>query len=135
MSLSVPSRLGCSDAVVAHLAAAGVPVGQARAPAGAAGPYGVVYDGGGPGLSGPVADPYADAAHRMVVHALGASQQEALAIADLFRRRMLAAALAVPGRVVQRVDLESSAPALRDDDVHPPLWDAVETYLIYTTAP
>jgi hypothetical protein len=132
---TVPSRLDVSDAAVTHLAAAGLSVGQGQAPTEADPPYVVAYEGGGPALTGPVAAPYADSVPRLVLHSVGRSQQEALATADKARLRMLAFPLAVPGRVVQRVDLESAASPLRDDDVSPPLWDAVDIYLIYTTAP
>ena len=123
-------------AVLAKLAAGGVMVGDGVRPdawATATAGYVVLY----PLMvdpDGPAADAYADAESEYQITAVGRTRAQAQFAADKARSVMLAPGLSIPGRaLMQPVEWSPSRGVTRDDDEDPPLFYAVDSYLIRTT--
>lgn len=111
-------------------------VGDAARPenwASSSGGYAVLYPLSVP-TDGPVSDPYADAESEYQVTAVGVTRAQAQIVADKARTLMLTAPLTIPDRVLmQPVEWSDSRGVERDDDVSPPLFYAIDRYMIRTT--
>lgn len=93
----------------------------------------VVIHGSAGDLSGSLGDRFADLAIPIQLTAVGEGEQQALAYADAARAALLTVPLAVDGRTVQPPWQSASQPALRDEEVNPPLWIATAQYVIKST--
>lgn len=94
-------------------------------------PYSVLYPSS-PDLDGPIGDKYADAEHTVMVHHIGTGPEQAEWLADQVAAALLPG-VAVPGRDLLYVTREDSQPVQRDEDVKPPLYYVVDTYVVATT--
>lgn len=105
------------------------PAEWATAPAG----YVVLYPLDSP-ADGPVSDAYADTDSTYQVTAVGKSRAQAEIAADKARSLMLTGSLSIPGRVLMEPVVRSESRGVeRDDDTSPPLFYAVDRYVIRTT--
>lgn len=89
-------------------------------------PYAVLYRAGtGPLNTGPVGDPHADGAPLLQLTCVGATPEQADALADKLRPTLLARPTLTGQRVMQ-VSLETSQPVRRDDSTAPPVFYAAD---------
>jgi hypothetical protein len=116
-------------AVLAALAGAGRPVGDAIRPAGNP-PFVVVYPQTGL-RSGTVSDPEADASLLYRLMCVGWDRVGAEWMADECAIAMRT--ITVPGRRVLRVYLENEVAVTRDDDTTPPFFTAAPLWRLTTT--
>lgn len=133
MALTVPSGRVHTDGVIAALEAAGLSVGDGSGK-GLTAPYCVVYTDLGD-LDGPMGDRFADAEQHFFVHSIGLDRNGAQWEADKARVALLGTPITVEGREVMYVNPEpgGSLPVQRDDDIQPPLYYAVDEYVLATT--
>lgn len=126
-----PSVLAHRDAVVAALEAENLVVGLGVAPdpAPPSGMYAVVHMTPGRSVPESLADVRSDFDGLMQVTAVGPDQERCLWVADKVRAALYAP-LAVDGRVSFRPEELGGPPAIRDDDVSPPVWFAPIQYMI-----
>lgn len=94
--------------------------------------YAVVWPGQTT-ATGPVSSHFSDAAQGFQVSCYGKSGDQADAIRDRCRTKVLTTALAVSGRSVNLVELADSSPLSRDDGVSPPVFQAADRFIAYTT--
>ncbi len=134
--MTAVARAPETAAVLAWLAADGLMVGDGVRPAAwasATAGYVVVY----PLITeqdGPAEDAYADTDSAYQITAVGRTRAQAQFAADKARASMLAPGLSIPGRaLMQPVEWSPSRGVTRDDDEDPPLFYAVDSYLIRTT--
>lgn len=130
--MSVATSGPVAKAVLTALRVAWPRVGDGEAPADLTLPYAVMYDAGGAGLDGPVADPHADGAPLLQVTCVGSTREQARWLADKLRPTLLTRPT-VTGQVVWQVSLESSRPVQRDDSTAPPLFYAADQARYLTT--
>lgn len=90
----------------------------------------VVIHGSTGDLSGSLGDRYANLTVPIQLTAVGTGPEQAMAYADSARKILLGAALTVTGRRVRPAVYVAGQPALRDDQVQPPLWIATAQYAI-----
>jgi hypothetical protein len=110
-------------------------VGDGTRPTGwaSAAGYAVLYPLGVP-ADGPVADAYADTQSEYQITAVGETRAQAQILADHARVLMLTGSLSIPGRaLMQPVEWSESRGVDRDDDTSPPLFYAIDRYVIRTT--
>jgi hypothetical protein len=129
--MPLPAVREHTDAVIATLAAAGLAVGDAKAPAGDP-PYDVVYSIPAGGWTGTLAAPNDDGSLVYQVSCVGKSRQQAEWLADKAIATILGG-VAVTGRSVPFVELDLSGGVSRDDDRTPPLWVAAPRFRFATT--
>lgn len=104
-----------TDAVVAALAATGLPVGDGEAPAGDL-PY-LIVDVMSGGIKGPLSDDHRWTTHTFHVRCVGLDRAGAEWARDVARDRLLGGApLTVAGATVTDLSLEVSSVVARDDD-------------------
>jgi len=124
-----------TDAVAAALEDAGVKVGRGEKPAGAgwqgqAGdsphvPYVVLYPSTGT-TDGSIAEPYEYLDYEVQLNCVGATQDAAVAVADICKATLVGRRLTVPGRSSYPGVLElDRRPATRDDMLVPSVHVAV----------
>ncbi|MFR9796140.1 hypothetical protein ACL02U_09590 [Streptomyces sp. MS06] len=133
--MTAPAVLPHRDAVVAALEDAGLTVGLgvAPSPVPGSGMYAVVHMGPGRSVSESLADVRTDFDGLMQVTAIGPDQERCLWVADQVRAAM-AAPLTVSGRAGFRPEELGGPPAVRDDDVSPPVWFAPIQFMIRSTS-
>ncbi|MFP3986879.1 hypothetical protein U9R90_05130 [Streptomyces sp. E11-3] len=121
--MSTPAVLPHRDAVVAALEGVGLVVGLGVAPDPVpdSGMYAVVHMSPGRSVSESLADVRSDFDGLMQVTAVGPDQERCLWVADKVRAALYGP-LTVAGRVAYRPEELGGPPAVRDDDVSPPLW-------------
>jgi hypothetical protein len=120
-----------TDAVIATLVAAGLTVGDAKAPAGDP-PYVVVYSISAGGWTGPLAARHDDGSLVYQVSCVGKSRQQAEWLEDKAITAILEG-IPVTGRSIPYIELDLSGGVARDDDRTPPLWTAAPRFRIATT--
>lgn len=86
-----------------------------------------------PGLGGPLGDRFADGEHTVFLHHVGVGAEQVERQADLAAAALLGSDITVEGRTVMQVRRETAQPVQRDDNVDPPLFYAVDQYVLSTT--
>lgn len=126
-----------TDAVKAHLEAAGLLVGRGGKPAGsgwqgepgASDFVGYVVLFPSPGMTdGDLCDPHSYLDYQVQATCVAGTQEGAEAVADRVRAALIGVRLTVPGRSLYYFQPVSSSPATRDDGVAPPVHYAVEQF-------
>lgn len=133
--MATPSVLAHRDAVVAALEAESLTVGLGVAPDPLpdSAMYAVVHMAPGRSVPESLADVRSDFDGLMQITAVGPDQERCLWVADKIRTA-LSVPLAVAGRTGFRPEELGGPPAVRDDDVSPPLWFAPIQYMIRSTS-
>lgn len=126
------ATLDHTDALIALLATAGYPVGNAKGPDVPA-PYYVVYRLPSGEPDGDLADPDADWFIPYQVTTVGVGPQQAEDLSDLARATLQGTALTVAGRSIWRVEVTGLGQVLRDDAYQPPLWFVPDTLTVQTS--
>jgi len=131
-----------TTAVIATLEDAGITVGDGEQPAGSgwqAGPdnsafvgYAVVHPVGGGDSYGPIDGPDQDFEPVYQISAYGATRAQAELIGDLARTAMVNTPIIVTDRRVVLVSIELLGGCRRDDQVLPPVWQAVDRFRVLT---
>lgn len=134
-----PTTRELTSALVTALATTGEQVGDGQAPAGASAllasgaPYLVVHSLPARTIEGPLNDINADGWLLYQVTAVGVDRIQAENTRELARTAVFAATFTHTGRhKMGPVELEPQE-VLRDDTVQPPVWMAVDYYIIPTT--
>ncbi|MFR0351788.1 hypothetical protein [Streptomyces sediminimaris] len=132
---AAPGVLAHRDAVVAALEDKGLTVGLGVAPSPLpeTGMYAVVHMGPGRSVPESLADVRSDFDGLMQITAIGPDQERCLWVADMVRTALYGP-LVVAGRVSFRPEELGGPPAVRDDDVSPPVWFAPIQYMIRSTS-
>lgn len=130
---SPPEVLPHADAVQAAIAAQGVTVYLAGAPAGAPDKYAVVYPDPGQTVRESLADARTDFTAVVQVTCVGATAEKALWVTGRVRRA-LAVPLTVDGRACWRPEDLGGPPLARDDDVTPPVFFLPVEYRLQSTS-
>ena len=132
--MTIPSARAHTAGVVGALEAGGLSVGVGIAPDPPTLPYVVLYPSGLSRLDGPMSDMHADARPVMQVTSVGSTVEQVEWARDKAAQALLAGTVTIAGRVLcAAVELETSQPVQRDDDVSPPLFFAADIYRFHTT--
>ncbi len=128
----VPSR-PVTASVITHLGSLGFGVGDGQAPDPSTFPYSVVYSLDAVGRSGPINDGQADVVHTQQVTVVGETQEQAQKLLDKVRVRMRDETLTITGREVSLIEVDEGDGVERDGREQPPLFYAIDVYMITTT--
>ncbi len=128
----VPSR-PVTASVITHLGSLGFGVGDGRAPDPSTLPYSVVYSLDAVSRSGPMNDGQADVVHTQQVTVVGETQEQTQKLLDKVRVRMRDETLTISGREVSLVEVDEGDGVERDGREQPPLFYAIDVYMITTT--
>lgn len=111
----------------------GFDVGDGAAPPSPSFPYSVVYSIGDFERSGDMADRSSNAVEEIQVTSVGETREQAIALGDRIRQTVTPALLnaEMSGREVAYVDPTHDG-GDRDDDVQPPLFYSIDSFLIGT---
>ena len=125
-----------TDGVISALASGtGFPIGDAAAPKGAALPYANVQMIGDAVREGSMAELLKDAdlVTEIQVTSVGESRTQAQWMSGQVRDEFVASAITWATRKISLVELDSGNEVERDDDVQPPLFYAIDSFLVYST--
>ena len=128
----VPSR-PVTASVISHLGSLGFGVGDGQAPDPSTFPYSVVYSLDAVSRSGPMNDGQADVVHTQQVTVVGETQEQAQKLLDKVRVRMRDETLTIAGREVSLIEVDEGDGVERDGREQPPLFYAIDVYMITTT--
>ncbi len=128
----VPSR-PVTASVISHLGSLGFGVGDGQAPDPSTFPYSVVYSLDAVSRSGPMSDGQADVVHTQQVTVVGETQEQAQKLLDKVRVRMRDETLTISGREVSLIEVDEGDGVERDGREQPPLFYAIDVYMITTT--
>lgn len=95
--------------------------------------YAVLWAGQTTPGEGSAADGSTDGVQGWQVSYFGSSAEQANAIRDRCRARLLGTRLVVTGRGCDRTVLADSSQTTRDDDVQPPVFMAADRHTVYTS--
>ncbi len=128
----VPSR-PVTASVITHLGSLGFGVGDGQAPDPSTFPYSVVYSLDAVARSGPMNDGQADVIHTQQVTVVGETQEQAQKLLDKVRVRMRDETLVISDREVSLIEVDEGDGVERDGREQPPLFYAIDAYMITTT--
>lgn len=134
----VATSSAVTDAYLTALRTLGRPVGDAVKPPSpnpapkSFYPYGVLYVGT-VRLEGTYVDPYEDGLHRLQVTSVGLDRAGAESLRDQVRPILLDGTIDINGHAAVWAELVSSLPIVRDDDVTPALFYAVDVVNVLVT--
>ena len=128
----VPSR-PVTASVITHLDSLGFGVGDGQAPDPSTFPYSVVYSLDAAGRSGPMNDGQADVVHTQQVTVVGETQEQAQKLLDKVRVKMRDETLTIADREVSLIEVDEGDGVERDGREQPPLFYAIDVYMITTT--
>ena len=128
----VPSR-PVTASVITHLGSLGFGVGDGQAPDPSTFPYSVVYSLDAVDRSGPMNDGQADVVHTQQVTVVGETQEQAQKLLDKVRVLMRDETLTIADREVSLIEVDEGDGVERDGREQPPLFYAIDVYMITTT--
>ena len=128
----VPSR-PVTASVITHLGSLGFGVGDGQAPDPSTFPYSVVYSLDAGDRSGPMNDGQADVVHTQQVTVVGETQEQAQKLLDKVRVKMRDETLTIADREVSLIEVDEGDGVERDGREQPPLFYAIDVYMITTT--
>ncbi len=130
----VPSR-PVTASVISHLGSLGFGVGDGQAPDPSTFPYSVVYSLDAVSRSGPMNDGQADVVHTQQVTVVGETQEQAQKLLDKVRVKMRDGTFSMGGfgREVSLIEVDEGDGVERDGREQPPLFYAIDVYMITTT--
>lgn len=132
-------RLLLNEILSVLAAQTGSPMGDAAAPSGIVIPddlpYSVVQSIGSVDRSAPMSQLLKDGddVHEIQITNVGESREQAQGQSDAVREAFVAGNLSWSGRAIVLVELDAGNEIQRDDDVQPPLFYGIDSFLVYST--
>ena len=124
------------DGIVTALAAGtGKPVGDGASPSGASVPFAVVYSIGDVDREAAMNELLKDGdlVTEVQVTSVGESRKQAQWMSRKIRASFVASAITWTTRKIQLVELDDGNIVERDDDVQPPLFYGIDSFVVYST--